>query len=219
MERPMRRLLVLLTVVVVLGGGLLLADQAIAAAAEDRAEKRVSERIDADADVTLHGSFPGLRLLVGQPVRAEMTAAHVPLAGVPANLQSLDVTLTGVRLSVADLRDPPDDLPPADDGRFEARLDDAATFALAQVPRVVADLRIADGAVRLRVLGNEAAGDVQVRDGNIVIVPRTPLGALLTTDVPLDISGQPGDPRIEQAEIDGDVLIVRGVLQDLGRET
>jgi hypothetical protein len=119
--------------------------------------------------------------------------------------------------SAKGLRDPPDDLPPADHGRFEARLGDEATFALARVPQVVADLRISDGAVRLRVLGNEAAGDVQVRDGNIVIVPRTPLGALLATDVPIDISGQPGDPRIEEAEIDGDVLIVRGVLQELGR--
>lgn len=211
----MRRLLVVLAVVVIAGALLLVVDRVVVRMAESRAEERVSDLIDAEADIELHGTLTGLRLLVGQPVRAEMSARDVPLDGVPANLDRLDVTLTGVRLDVNDLRDPPEDLPPADSGRFEARLDDEATFALAQVPRVVADLRISDGAVRLRVLGAEAAGDVHVRDGEIVIVPRTPLGALLATDMPLDISGQPGDPRVEEAEIDGGVLIVRGVLQDI----
>jgi len=212
----MRRLLVVLAVVV-LGGALVIGvDRGVAYAAERRAESRVSERIGADADVELIGTLPGLRLLVSRPVRAEMTATNVPLDEVPADLDLLRVTLEGVRLGLGDLRNPPSDLPPSDSGRFEARLGGDATFALAQVPRAVADLRISDGAVRLRVFGAEAAGDVQVRDGEIVIVPRTPLGALLATDIPLDISGQPGDPRIEEAEIDGDVLILRGVLQELG---
>lgn len=212
----MRRLLVVLVVVVLLGGLLFGVDRGAVYVAERRAESRVSERIGADADVELVGTLPGLRLLTSRPVRAEMTATDVPLDEVPADLDLLQVTLEGVRLGLNDLRNPPSDLPPADSGRFEARLGGDATFALAQVPRAVADLRISDGAVRLRVFGAEAAGDVQVRDGEIVIVPRTPLGALLATDIPLDISGQPGDPRIEEAEIDGDVLIVRGVLQDLG---
>lgn len=214
----MRRFLVVLSVIILVGVLLLVADRVVVGIAEERAEEQVSERIDADADVELHGTLAGLRMLVGAPLRAEMSARDVPLDGVQANLERLDVTLSGVRLDIGDLRDPPEELPPADAGRFEARLDEEATFALAQVPRVVADIRISDGAVRLRVLGNEAAGDVTVRNGEIVIVPRTPLGALLATDVPLDISGQPGDPRIEEAEIDGDVLIVRGVLQDVGRE-
>jgi hypothetical protein len=213
----MRRLIVVLAVVV-LGGALVIGlDRAAVVIAEGRAESRVSERIGADADVELVGTLPGLRLLTSRPVRAEMTAVDVPLDDVPASLDRLRVTLEGVRLGLDDLRNPPSELPPADSGRFEARLASDATFALARVPRAVADLRISDGAVRLRVFGAEAAGDVQVRDGAIVIVPRTPLGALLATDIPLDISGQPGDPRIESAEIDGDVLIVRGVLQGLGR--
>lgn len=213
----MRRLLVLLLVLGVLVGLALVADRVVARMAEERAEERVSERLDAEADVELHGSFTGLRILAGLPIDAEMRATGVPLQDVPAELERLEVTLTGVRLGISALRNPPeDDLPPADDGRFEARLDDEATFALANVPRVVASIRISDGAVRLRVLGNEAAGDVEVRDGEVVIIPRTPLGALLATDVPLDISGQPGDPRIEEAEIEGDVLVLRGVLQSVG---
>lgn len=212
----MRRVFAVFLVLAILVVLVLLADRAVASVAEERAEERVSERLDTEADVELHGSFTGLRLLTGQPVRAEMAAEGVPLDEVPAELERLDVTLTGVRLGLSALRNPPeDDLPPADSGEFEARLGSRATFALANVPRAVADLRIEDGAVRLRVLGAEASGDVTVRDGNVVIVPRTPLGALLATDVPLDISGQPGDPRIEEAEIDGDVLVLRGVLQSV----
>lgn len=212
----MRRLAVVLIVIVLAGILLVVVDRAVASTAEDRAEEEVSERIGADADVELHGSsFVGLSLLLGRPIDAHMTAQNVPLDDVPANLQQLDVDLTGVRLGFDALRDPPEDLPPADTGRFEARLDDRATFALAEIPPVVASVGIRDGAVRLQVLGNEAAGDLHVRDGNVVIVPRTPLGAILATDIPLDISGQPGEPRIEEATIEGDVLIVRGVLQDL----
>jgi hypothetical protein len=212
----MRRLFALLLTVAILVVLTLVVDEAVAAVAEDRAEQRVSDRLDADADVELHGNLVGLRLLAGRPVRAEMTATGVPLDDVQASLERLDVTLVGVRLGLGALRNPPKDLPPADGGRFEARLGGDATFALASVPRAVADLRIADGAVRLRVLGTEAAGDVRVRDGDVVIVPRTPLGVLLATDVPLDLSGQPGDPLIEEAEIDGDVLVLRGVLRSVG---
>jgi hypothetical protein len=213
----MRRLFGLLLALAILVAGTLVVDEVVARVAEERAEERVSERLDAEADVELHGSFTGLRLLTGMPVDADMRATDVPLEDVPAELERLDVTLTGVRMGIGTLRNPPeDDLPPADDGRFEARLGSDATFALANVPRVVASIRISDGAVRLRVLGNEAAGDVTVRDGKVVIVPRTPLGALLATDVPLDIGDQPGDPRIEEAEIDGDVLVLRGVLRRVG---
>lgn len=214
----MRRLLGLVLVLALLVVGALVLDQVVAGMAEQRAEERVTERIGAEADVELHGTLTGLRLLTRQPVRAEMTARDVPLDEVPADIDRLDVTLTGVRLGIGDLRDPPEDLPPADDGRFEARLGGGATYALARVPRAVADLRIEDGAVRLRVLGNEVAGDVRVRDGEVVIIPRTPLGVLLATDIPLDISGQPGNPKIEDAEIDGDVLVLRGVLQSVGAD-
>jgi hypothetical protein len=213
----MRRLVAVVLLLAILVALALVVDRVVADMAEERAEERVSAQLDAEADVALHGSFTGLRLLAGLPVDVEMRATHVPLDDVPAELERLDVTLTGVRIGIGTLLDPPeDDLPPADEGRVEARLGADATFALANVPTVVASIRIADGAVRLRVLGNEASADVQVRDGEVVIVPRSPLGALLATDVPLDISGQPGDPRIEEAEIDGDVLVLRGVLQRVG---
>jgi hypothetical protein len=213
----MRALLKLLVFVGVVVGLALVVDVLVARAATERAEERVEEALGVPADVELHGWPVGLRLLTGRVARAEMRAEGVPLEDVPADLEHLAVTLTGIRVGLAELRSPPADLPPAEDGTFEARLGGDATYALASVPSAVASLSISDGAVRLRVLGAEVAGDVQARDGDVVIVPRTPLGALLSRTIPLDLTGQPGDPRIEEAVIEGDVLVLRGELRGVRR--
>jgi hypothetical protein len=213
-----RKLLTLLVVVVLLGALVVGVDAFVASEAESRAEARVEEALGVPADVTLHGWPVGLRILAGKVERADVVARGVPVEGMPGDIDRLDVRLTGVQVSWSDIRSPESDLPPADSGRFEARLGSDATFGLAQVPRSVASMRIADGAIRLRVLGMEAAADVDVQGGEVVIVPRTVLGGLLATSIPLDVSDQPGGPEVEEAEIDGDVLVLRGVLTEVGTQ-
>jgi hypothetical protein len=213
-----RRSLIALLVLVVLVGGLFALDRAVHAAAEQRAADRVGDELGGPVEVTLHGWPVGLRLLTGRVTRAEMTASGVHLEESNATLDQLDVTLHDVRVGLGELRSPPDVLPPAGSGRFEARLSGDATWALADVPRVIADLRISDGAIRLRTPIAEASADVIVRGGAVQIVPRTPVGVLLATDVGLDISDQPGAPVIEEAEINGDTLVLRGVLTELAHE-
>jgi hypothetical protein len=210
-----RRSLILAIVFVVLAVGVVALDRFLHSAAERRAADQVRDELDAPVEVTLHGSPVGLRLLTGNVTRAEMTATDVHLEESGATLDRLDVTLHDISVGVDELRSPPEVLPPARSGTFEARLSGDATWALADVPRAIADLRIADGAVRLRTPIAEASADVVVRGGAVEIVPRTPLGVLLSTDVGLDISDQPGAPVIEEAEIDGETLVLRGVLTDL----
>jgi hypothetical protein len=212
----LRRLLVTAIVVGIVVGLVLVVDLGVARMAEARAERRVSDALGVPADVTLHGWPVGLRLLTGRVARAEATAHSVPLEEHDATLDRVDVTILRIQLGLDDLRDPPDHLPPASSGTFEARLTGDATWALASVPRAIADLRIEDGAIRLWTVVAEASADVHVRDGTVVIVPRTPLGVLLTADVPLDISDQPGRPVIEEAFIDEDTLVLRGRLTELG---
>jgi hypothetical protein len=212
----LRRIFVAILVIVVLAGALFALDLVVARMAEERAERQVTDALGAPADVTLHGWPVGLRLLGGRVARAEATARDVPLEDHDASLDRVDVTIRRIRVGIDDLRDPPEVLPPASSGTFEARLTGDATWALAAIPSAIADLRISDGAVRLRTLVGEASADVTVRDGNVLVVPRTPLGVLLTTDVSLDISDQPGRPVIEEAWIDGDTLVLRGSLTELG---
>jgi hypothetical protein len=214
-----RRSIIALLVVVILVGGLYALDLSVHAAAERRAADQVEDELGSPVEVTLHGWPVGLRLLTGRVTRAEMTASEVHIEESNATLERLDVTLHDIRVGLAELRSPPDVLPPSGSGRFEARLSGDATWALADVPRVIADLRISDGAIRLRTPIAEASADVVVRGGAVQIVPRTPVGVLLATDVGLDISDQPGAPVIEEAEINGDTLVLRGVLTDLGHET
>lgn len=211
----LRRLVIAALVVVVLGAAALVVDVLVARAAEDRAERQVSETIGAPTDVTLHGRFVGLRLLAGRVTRAEATARDVPLEEHDTTLDRLDVEIRQIRMGLRELRDPPDALPPAESGSFEARLSGDTTWALGQFPSGIAELEIADGAIRLRSLLGRASADVTVRDGAVLVVPRSPLGVLLTAEVPLDISDQPGHPVVERAWIEGDTLVLQGSLTDL----
>lgn len=209
-----------LKVVVAVGVLLALAvvvDVVVSRMATQRAEQAVEEALGVPAEVELHGWPVGLRLLTGRVERVELRAEDVPLDRAPVDLDSLQVTLRGLRFGIDDLRSPPAGLPPAEEGTFEARLGEDATFALARVPASVASLSISDGAIRLRVLGAEVAADVRGRDGDVVIVPRTPFGSLLAQSIPLDLSGHPGDPVIEEAEVEGDALVLRGSLRRMTR--
>lgn len=211
----MRGLLKLGVAVFLVLSCLVVVDLVIERLGERRAEDRVAAEIGTPVEVDLQGWPVGLRLLTGRVPQAEITAQDVPLRG-QIEVDHLEVVLADVRLGLRDLRSPPDAVPPARSGHFEAHIGGDATYRLAAVPASVASLRIEDGAVRLQLLGLEAAGDVRVRDGRVLIVPRTPVGALLASEIPLDLSDQPGRPRIREAEIDGDTLVIRGTLEAVG---
>jgi hypothetical protein len=212
----LRKQLLVAVIALVVAAALLVAlDIAATRIAEERAEARVSEELDAPVDVTLHGWPTGLRLLTGQVERAEVTARDVYLEESGATLDRLDVTLHDIDMGWDDVMNPPEDLPPASGGNFEARLSGDATWALAAVPGGLASLDIADGGIRLRTLLGQASADIVVVGGQVQLIPRTALGIFLSFPVTIDISDQPGSPTIEEAWVDGDTLILRGPLQDV----
>jgi hypothetical protein len=216
--RTVRLIAGAIVAVLVVVVALILLDRWLVNAGESRAEDRVSEELDAPVEVTFHGSPRGLQMLTGRVERVEVRSTDVHLEDSGATLDRLDVTLHGINLGWRDVLDPPNDLPPSDSGTFEARLSDDATWALAQVPRGLASLVIADGAIRLRTLLGEASADVLVVNGTLQVIPRTALGVLLSTPVTIDLSDQPGDPVIESAWIDDDTLVLAGSLQDVTGE-
>jgi hypothetical protein len=212
----MRRLAVAVIVVVLLGAAALYLDRAVATTAERRAGERVSEVIDAPAEVRLHGWAVGLRILVGRVPRAEVRATDVPMDdGSGAAIDTLDVTLEDVRLRWSDLNGEADDWPPARAGTFEATLSADTVWSVSRVPRVLLDMRISDGAVRLRLAGFEAAAEVRARDGNVDIVPRSPVARLLGAGMSIDVTGRTGSPYVEEVEVVDDALVVRGRLQEV----
>jgi hypothetical protein len=212
----MRRFVIVAVVLVVVVGLLFVADIVVTNIAEERAAERVTEELDAPAEVTLHGWPVALRMLTGTIQRAEMTATDVPLED-GGTLDSLDVTLHDIEVGLGDLTDPPDGLPPARDGEFEARLSGDITWALTSVPRMLATLRIERDAVRLQTLIANMSADLRVRSNALVFEPNVPLGVLFRGEVSLDLSEQPGSPRLQTADIEGDTLVIRGTLDELGR--
>jgi hypothetical protein len=210
-----RPLLVGVIALVVVAFGLVVLDRVATSVAERRAAERVESEIGSPVNVTFHGWPTGLRLLTGEVQRAEVLANDVHLEESGATLDRLDVVLENVRVGWRDVVNPPADLPPTESGTFEARLSGDATWALASIPAGLASLEIADGAVRLRTLLADAAADLIVVDGTIRMIPRTAFGILLSAPVSIDLSDQPGDPRIEDAWIDDDTLVLRGSLRDV----
>jgi hypothetical protein len=213
----MRRLVVIVVVLAVVVGLLFIADQVVTSIAEERASERVAEQLDAPTEVTFHGWPVALRMLGGTIERAEVRSTDVPL-DEGGTLDRLDVTLRDIEVGIGDLTDPPETLPPAREGTFEARLSGDITWALTSVPRMLATLRIEGDAVRLRTLVAELSADLQVRRNRLIFEPNVPLGVLFRGEVALDMTQQPGRPRLDRAEIDGDTLVLRGILEELGRQ-
>lgn len=201
-------LLLLLALAVVL----VATDRIVAMVAEQRVSEQVSAALDASATAELGGALPGLRLLTGTVPRIDVSAEDVPVAD-RAVLAQLDVTLTGVRVSWRYLFEERETLPPADDGRFRARIDVASLAEL-----LPGELEAVDGErLRLSFAGIASVeATLDAEDGRVVVRPQTPLAGLLGLErFDIDLSGQEGRPHVEEVDIRGDAVVLRGRLLEV----
>jgi hypothetical protein len=213
----MRRLGCLVIVLIVLGVLFFIADQAVTTYAEQRTAANVSEALEADATVDFSGWPVGARLLLGSIPSAEVAATDVPLDN-GATLDRLDVELTNVRVDVNDLRRNSDQLPPADEGTFRAELSEASVAAMLGLPGNLVEVALGNGVVQLRAAGLEVEADVVARDGDVVVGLRGPLAQLLGgAEFPIDLSGEPGSPEVDEVEIRDGAMIVSGRLAEVQR--
>lgn len=213
----MRRLGCLVVVLLVLGGLLFVGDQALATYAEQQTETQVETALQADADVELDGWPVGVRLLLGEIPTARIAASDVPLDN-GATLDRLDVELRNVQVDVADLRRNSDRLPPADEGTFEAQLDEASVAAMLGLPGNIVEVRLRNGTVELRGAGLEVEADVVAEGGDVVVRLRGPLAQLIGGgELPIDLSDEPGSPHVDDVQISDGVMVVSGTLEDVRR--
>lgn len=208
----MIRLLLALALLVALAFAV---DLGVTVVAEQRAGDQVSEVLDAPATVDLQGWPVGWYLLQGTVPRADISARDVPLEG-GARLDELDVTLERVRVRWRDLREPTDRLPPADQGRFTARLDSEAVQRLLGLPDQIVGVELADSHLLISFVDLlEVEADVDAEDGRLVVLPRAEVaGVFGAGGIPIDLSGQPGQPEVTDAEVSGGHLVVRGMLRE-----
>jgi hypothetical protein len=207
----------LFVAIVVLGGVLLIGDMILTDTAEERTATRISETLEADAQVDLQGWPVGLRMLLGSIPTATLSATDVPLDN-GAVLDRLDVELTDVAITFDDLTTQSDRLPAAETGTFVAELDEASVAAMMGIPGGLAEVTLQDGLVEIGAGGLAIQADVGARDGDVVVSLAGPLAALLGgSEFAIDLSAEPGQPFVEEVEIDGGVMIVRGRLEEVRR--
>ena len=207
----------LLFAVVVLAGVLFIGDMVLTNTAEERTATRISETLEADAEVDLQGWPVGLRMLLGSIPSATLNATDVPLDN-GAVLDRLDVELTDVKITFDDLTTQSDRLPAAETGTFEAELDEASVAAMMGIPPALAQVTLQDGQVEVGAGGLGIQADVGARNGDVVVSLAGPLSALLGgSEFPIDLSGEPGQPYVEDVEIAGGVMVVRGRLEEVSR--
>lgn len=212
----MRRLLAVLFVLLLLVAAVLVADVVVTGVAEDRVAARAEEEFGAPAEAELEGWPVALRVLAGQGLaRVDVHAVDVPADG--GTLDRVDVTLTDVAVDLGDVRDGIEGLPPAASARFEAEIGQESLQQMMGVPAELAVLTLDGDGARLDVAGlAQIAADVSARDGLVVVEPRSPAAAFLGLgSIPLDLSGRPGSPYVEEVETGAGALILRGRLQAL----
>lgn len=206
--------LVVVALLVVVG---LVTDRTVAAVAEQRIAEQVSTTLDAPVAVELPGTVVGLRLLTGHIPRLEIHAQDVPLQD-DAHLDRLDVTLTNVRVTLSQLRGDSARLPPAGQARFRAEVGAEAVTRLLALPGLV-NVDFADGRLQLSLGDFSIDAEVGADDGDLLIQPQSSLAEALGLDrFTVDLSDQPGSPAVDDAEVTGESLILRGRLEAVVRE-
>lgn len=207
----------LFVAVLVLAGALFVGDLVLTSTAEERTATRIGETLEADAQVDLQGWPVGLRMLLGSIPSATLRATDVPLDN-GAVLDRLDVVLTDVAITIDDLTTQSDRLPAAEKGTFSAELDEQSVAAMMGIPGGLAEVTLQDGQVEIGAGGLAIAADVGARDGDVVVSLAGPLAALLGgSEFAIDLSDEPGQPFVEEVEIDGGVMVVRGRLEEVRR--
>lgn len=206
-----------LLVLLVLGVVVVAADRMVAAVAEQRVSDHVSAALDAPATVELGGTLPGLRVLTRRLPRVDVAAEDVPL-GRGVVLDRLDATLTGVRVTWTYLREQPERLPPADEGRFRAEI---GVASLADLLPISGRVEATDsGRLRLSIANLASVeATLDAEDGRIVVRPQTPLAGVLGLErFDIDLSDEPGRPHVEDVEIREETVVLRGRLLEVRRE-
>lgn len=205
-------------VLIILAAVVLVTDRVAVTVAQQRVSDQASAALGAPAHAELHGTLVGLRLLTGTVPRIDVTAEDVPvLQG--ATIDRIAVTLTGVRVTREYLRQQPDALPPAEDGRFRAEVGVGAIGELLPMPGLI-DVDTEGDRLRLSVGNLAVEATLDAEDGRVVVRPQTPLAAVLGLErLEVDLSDQAGRPHVETVDVRGDVVVLRGRLLEVHRPT
>lgn len=215
----MRSLGCLVVALVVLGVALFFADRAVTETAERRTAHTVAQALDAETEVNFEGWPVAGRMLLGSIPTAQVNAVDVPLEN-GASLDRLVVELTDVEVNVNDLQGSNSEprLPPAEEGTFEAELDEDSVSAMMGIPQGLAEVTLEDGVVKVGAGGLSIQANVGAEDGDVAVSLDGPLAALLGgSNFTIDLSNEPGQPYVEDVEIRDGVMIVSGRLEEVQR--
>lgn len=212
----MRSLGCLTVALVVLGAVLFFADQAVTSAAENATAERAAKALDADTEVDFDGWPVAGRMLLGSIPTARISATDVPMED-GGQLEQLDVELTDVEVDVSSLSGGGENrLPPARSGTFSAQLSERSVVGLLGLPAGLAEVTLVDGGITISAAGLEVEGEVEARDGDVVVSLSGPLAQVLGgAEFPIDLSDQPGAPAVEDVDISGGVMTVSGTLEEV----
>lgn len=211
----MRRLGCFVLLVLVIAAGLYGADQWGTSYAERRTAQRLASEFEAAAEVEFRGWPVTARMIAGSIPSADITLRGLELDN-GAVLDELDVALIDVEVSLATLIDQPENLPPAREGTFTARLSDDAVAALLGVPGGLVAVELTDGVVRMSAAGLEVDAEVTASDGDVAFALQGPIAQLLGAGAyTIDLSSEPGSPAVEEVQIGDGVLVVAGTLTEV----
>ena len=213
----MRRLGCLLFLAILVGG-LFLGDLAITRAAEERTAQRVTRTVEADSTVDFQGWPVTVRALMGTIPVATIAATDVPLES-GATLTRLQVVLRDVDVNVNDLRGGgarPRSFPSARSGRFEAQLSEQSVESMLGLPEGLADVSLENGVIVFSAAGLEVETEAVAEGGDVVVSLAGPLAELLGgAEFRIDLSDEAGAPAVDDVEIRGGRMTVRGRLEEV----
>jgi hypothetical protein len=212
--RPLRYGVTTLAVVLGLAIALVVANGLIASQIERRIETSLESRLGFPVEVDLSGWPVVPRLLLDSIPQVQVTARDVAVAGIGASVSLVQFTLEDV--SWKNQRRKPLDPPvQAESVRFKAEVTEGEMEELLSGQGGTADVRLADGRVRLKVAGGPGANfDVAARGGGIVLRPEVPV---VDFEVYLPIDPiMPGKTRVERVLVEEGRLILTGSTEGLG---
>jgi hypothetical protein len=192
----------------------IIANGLIAWQIERRIESSLESRLGFSIEVDLSGWPVVPRLLVGSVPQAQVTARNVAVAGVGASVSLVQFTFEDVSWR-RQRRGPLDPPIQAESARFKVEVTEGELEELLSGQHGMADVRLADGRVRLTVAGGLAANfDVAARGGGVVLRPEVPV---VDFEVYLPIDPiMPGRTTVERVLVEDGRLILTGSTEGLG---
>lgn len=218
----MRALLVIVATLTILAGALLGLDLHLTASAEERVAEAIGETLGVPAEVDIAGWPVTARTLVtGRVPHVAVLAVDVPSGGAggegSGSIDRLEMRFVDVDLDLDGMRGRGGAPPRADEARFEAEIGRESLLELLQLPEGLLDVSLDGGVMRLDVAGLRAVdASIGASGGVVVVEPHAPTAGLVgLARIPIDLSGQPGHPYVEHAEVAGDRLLLRGRLEEM----